>query len=198
MFQFWDTKKENIRTWAVAHAEGSHARFWLSVLSFSEASFFPIPPDILLIAILLANKARRWAYWAAITTLFSVLGGIFGYLIGFAFFGLFGERLIAFYHFQDQFFSLKELFDRNAFLAIFAAAFTPIPYKVFTIAAGLFRLDPLAFFVASILGRGIRFFLIAYLLKYFGETLSRVLYKYFNLISFLVLILLVFLIYSFF
>jgi len=198
MLRYWDTRKEKIRVWAIAHAEGPHAWLWLSAFAFSEASFFPIPPDILLVAILLANKARRWAYWTGITTLFSVLGGIFGYLIGFSFFGLFGEHLITFYHLQDQFASLQVLFEQNAFLSIFAAAFTPIPYKVFTIAAGLFHLNIFAFLAASILGRGIRFFLIGYLLKRFGGTIARGLYKYFNLISLIVLIVIVFLIYSFF
>ncbi len=197
MFQFLDNAKERTRKWALRHAEGPHAKFWLSALSFSEASFFPIPPDVLLIAILLANKARRWFYYAFLTTTFSVLGGVLGYGIGYFFFDLFGQQLILFYGLQDQFVYLQNIFKDTTFWAIFAAAFTPIPYKIFTITAGLFNVNFLIFLSASILGRGIRFFAIGFILKHYGEKISGVLYKYFNIFSFATLFILIVLAYVF-
>ncbi|VAW11705.1 FIG139438: lipoprotein B [hydrothermal vent metagenome] len=197
MFSFLDNTKENIRSWALRHAEGPHSKFWLSALSFSEASFFPIPPDVLLIAILLANKARQWLYYAFLTTLFSVLGGVLGYGIGYFFFDLFGQQVISFYGLQSQFVYLKDIFNDTTFWAIFAAAFTPIPYKIFTITAGLFNVNFIVFLIASILGRGIRFFAIGFILKHYGEKIANVLYKYFNIFSFVTLLILIILAYTF-
>lgn len=197
MFSFLDRTRERIREWSVRHASGPNSKFWLSSLSFSEASFFPVPPDVLLIAILLANKARQWLYYAGLTTIFSVLGGVLGYGIGFFFFDIFGEGIISFYGLESAFVELKNTFDKAAFWAIFAAAFTPIPYKIFTITAGLFNINFLTFIIASILGRGIRFFAIGFILKLYGEKIADILYKYFNIFSLLVLILIVFLAASF-
>ena len=174
--------KDKIRDWAVRHAEGAHARFWLVALSFAEASFFPVPPDILLIAILLINGAR-WGWYRLITTLSSVVGGMFGYVIGIFFFAVIGESLIAFYGLEESVTHVGELFSDHAFMTILLAAFTPIPFKVFTIAAGLFKIDFFIFVVASLLGRGTRFFAIGYLLHRFGDKVSSFLYKYFNIFS---------------
>jgi len=196
-FSFLNKTKDGIRDWAVKHAEGPHAKYWLSAMSFSEASFFPVPPDILLIAILLANKARNWAQHAFLTTIFSVLGGVLGYAIGFFFFSAFGDTIISFYGLEDQFTQLKSIFDQTTFWTIFAAAFTPIPYKIFTITAGLFSVNFLMFLAASILGRGIRFFAIGFILKLYGDKISGVLYKYFNIFSLAVLVIFVILAYSF-
>jgi len=196
-FRFLNNTKDRIRNWAVRHAEGPHARFWLSALSFSEASFFPIPPDIILIAILLANKARQWLYHVLLTVGFSVLGGIAGYGIGFFFFDVFGDPIISFYGLEEEFFSLKNVFDETVFWTIFAAAFTPIPYKIFTITAGLFSVNFFVFITASILGRGIRFFVIGFVLKLYGNRIADVLYKYFNIFSLAILILLVIFVYAF-
>ena len=195
MFYFLDNTKERIRRWALRHAEGPHAKLWLSALSFAEASFFPIPPDVLLIAILLANKAREWLRYALITTIFSVLGGILGYGIGLFFFDLFGDKIIAFYGLESQFVYLQGVFDKATFWTIFAAAFTPIPYKIFTITAGLFSANFFVFTVASVLGRGIRFFVIGFLLKRYGEKIAGVLYKYFNIISLAVLVVIIIFVY---
>jgi len=181
--KFWFTNtRDQILNWTVRHAKGAHAKFWLVVFSFMEASFFPIPPDILLIAILLTNSAR-WFWYCLITTLSSVAGGIFGYLIGCFFFVFIGEPLIAFYNLETSVAQVRVLFDNNAFWAIFLAAFTPIPFKVFTIAAGLFNINFGVFLIASLLGRGMRFFAIGYLLRRFGKKISAFLYKYFNIFS---------------
>lgn len=197
-FRFLNNTKNGIRCWAIRHAEGPKAKFWLSALSFSEASFFPVPPDVLLVAILLANKARKWLYYALITTIFSVLGGMLGFGIGFFFFDLFGNSVISFYGMEESFFKTQELFDKYTFWTIFAAAFTPIPYKIFTITAGLFNVNFLVFVAASILGRGARFFATGFILKLYGEKIANVLYKYFNIVSFIVLALLIVFVYALF
>jgi len=197
MFRFLDNTKNRIRNWSVRHAEGPNARFWLSALSFSEASFFPIPPDVLLIAILLANKARNWFYYSLLTSIFSVLGGMLGYAIGYFFFDIFGQLIVSFYGLENEFTYLKDIFNNNAFLAIFTAAFTPIPYKVFTITAGLFSINTLAFITASVLGRSIRFFAVGFIVKLYGEKIAGVLYKYFNIFSFIILAILLILVYTF-
>lgn len=174
-----------MRDWTLRHARGPHARFWLAALSFSEASFFPIPPDILLIAILLTNGAR-WIKYSLITTLSSIAGGAFGYVIGVFFFAVIGEPLITFYHLEESMKYVQGLFSENAFTVILLAAFTPIPFKVFTIAAGLCHIDFFVFIAASLLGRGTRFFAIGYLLRRFGDKISALLFKYFNLFSLVV------------
>ena len=157
---FWLTKKrDQMRDWVLRHAEGPRARLWLAAFSFTEASFFPIPPDILLIAILLTN-GTHWVKYSLITTLSSVAGAVFGYIIGVFFFAVIGEPLIAFYNLQESMAHVGKLFADNAFITILLAAFTPIPFKVFTIAAGLFHIDFFVFIIASLLGRGTRFFAI--------------------------------------
>ena len=186
IFRFLEKVREKIRAWAIAHAQKPYATFWLSAMSFAEASFFPLPPDIMLIAMLLSGRAGQWFRLAFITSLFSVLGGLFGYAIGYFFFDAFGGAIISFYGLEEQFAQMKEVFSGAAFLTIFAAAFTPIPYKVFTIAAGLFNVPLGVFLAASVLGRGIRFFAVAYMLKLFGRQVADVLYRRFNLISLLV------------
>lgn len=175
--------RDRIKNWAIRHAEGPHGKFWLSLFSFAESSFFPIPPDILLVAILLARQRHRWVFWGLLTTIFSLLGGLFGYLIGFLLFEAVGKPLISFYNLEEQVLQVSFLFSKNTFLTMFIAAFTPIPYKVFTIAGGLFTVPILPFGLASLLGRGIRFFAEAFLLKVYGARIARVLYKYFNIFS---------------
>jgi len=189
--------REKIKSWAVGHAEGPHAKRWLSFFAFAESSFFPIPTDIILIAILLGNRAKNWVRYALITTLFSVIGGLFGYMIGALLFGTIGASIISFYNLANEFDIVEEAFSKHAFWAIFTAAFTPIPYKIFTIAAGVFHINIVVFFMGSILGRGIRFIVISALIKAFGKAISGILYKYFNIISILLVLLLLFIGYSF-
>ena len=134
-------------------------------------------------------------YFAFLTTFFSILGGIFGYFLGLFFFDIFGQKIISFYSLQSEFESLKNLFEKANFWTIFAAAFTPIPYKIFTLSAGFFSVNFLTFLLASILGRATRFFAVAFILKLFGQKIADILYKYFNLFSiFIILILILFLI----
>lgn len=182
LFKYLDRLKDRMRDWTVSRARSTHAKAWLFGLSVAESSFFPVPPDVLLIAMLMAGVGR-WKYYALMTTVGSLIGGMLGYAIGAIFFGAVGESLIAFYGLEESLLHVTKLFEANAFWAIFISGFTPIPYKVFTITAGFFGVDFLVFMVASLLGRGMRFFLVAYLTKLFGKQAGALLYKYFNIVS---------------
>lgn len=184
MKQKLQTIKDSLIEWTVRHAEGKNAKWWLFGLAFAESSFFPIPPDVLLGAILMTRERARAFFYATVTTVGSVLGGLFGYAIGYFFFQTVGVWLVGVYHLEAQMETVRALFIDNAFFAIFVAAFTPIPYKVFTIAAGLFTINIPVFIIASILGRGGRFFAVAGVMRFFGGHLARITYQYFNLISF--------------
>lgn len=177
--------KTKLRDRMVKHIEGPHSGQWLFLISFAESSFFPIPPDLLLMPIV-ARLRSRWWYYATLTTIASVLGGMFGYLIGALFFNFVGTLLIKTYHLESELEHVSLLFQQNAFWAIFTAAFTPIPYKIFTIAGGLFKLNFLIFVIASILGRGMRFLAVAYLMKIFGASIGKLAFKYFNLLTLIV------------
>ena len=174
---------EKLRLWTLKWADSKHSALALFALAFAESSFFPIPPDFLLIAILLGNKGRRWVFHSFLTTLFSVLGGIFGYIIGLFFFETLGLFLINTYNLQNEMALVGEYYEANAFLAVFTAAFTPIPYKVFTIAGGFFKISIWQMILASILGRGLRFFGIGFIFNRFGERLGGLIFKYFNVIT---------------
>lgn len=183
MRQKLQTMKDSLRDWTVKHAEDKNAKWWLFGLAFAESSFFPIPPDVLLAAILMTKERVRAIYYATITTAGSVVGGLFGYAIGYFFFQTIGVWLVDLYHLESQMEIVRGYFIENAFFAIFVAAFTPIPYKVFTIAGGLFGVSIPTFIIASILGRGGRFFAVALVMRYFGGHISKAFYQYFNLIS---------------
>lgn len=184
MRQKLQTIKDSLVAWTVRHAEGKNAKWWLFGLAFAESSFFPIPPDVLLGAILMTRERIRAFFYATVTTVGSVLGGLFGYAIGYFFFQTIGVWLVGVYHLEAQMETVRMLFADNAFFAIFVAAFTPIPYKVFTITAGLFSINLPVFIIASILGRGGRFFAVAGVMRFFGGHIARIAYRYFNLISF--------------
>lgn len=161
--------------------------FWLSVLSFVESSFFPIPPDPFLM-IATVNNPVKWKKYAFYTSLFSVLGGIFGYFIGFYFFDLFGKALIQFYSLEVSFEKIKTIFETGSFMAIFLAAFTPVPYKIFTIASGFFGINLFIFIIASIFGRSIRFFAVSFLMKVFGERFGQRLIRIIDILLILLVI----------
>lgn len=153
-----------------------HALKFLFALSFAESSFFPIPPDVMLAPMALAQptKAFRFALW---TTLASVLGGMFGYAIGFFLFDNL-EPWLKNSHYWDAYQQANAWFDEWGFWAVFVAGFSPIPYKVFTIAAGTLNMVFLPFVLASIIGRGGRFFLVAMLIAAGGERLESKLREY--------------------
>ena len=165
----------------------------LFVLSFAESSFFPVPPDVLQIALSVA-RPRRSFFYAAVSTVASVTGGVFGWVIGYALW----TAAVQDFFFQyvpgvnaDSFAAVRELYHGNAFLAITGAGFTPIPYKVFTIAAGVFEVSLPVLIAASILGRSGRFFFVALSVYLFGPRVKGLLERYFNLATLLFFILLV-------
>lgn len=172
--------KARVKEWVVQNADTKAAQAGLAAVSFTESSFFLVPPDLLLIPIILVNKGRRWIYYASLTTIASVLGGAFGYFIGHYFFDTFGEALVRAYGLEKELAYVGGLFRDNAFLAVFTAAFTPIPYKVFTIGAGLFKIDFWIFVIASAMGRGMRFFMVGYVTAVFGERATELVLEYFS------------------
>jgi membrane protein YqaA with SNARE-associated domain len=153
---------QKLARWTESFAKHKHREIYLFAVAFTESSFFLIPPDVLIIAILSHGLKVSWVRIATISTIGSVLGGLFGYLIGSFFYVHVGEPLVKLYGLEKEVLSVGEQFKNNAFLAILVAAFTPIPYKVFTVSAGLFSLNLITFISASIVGRGARFFLVAY------------------------------------
>ena len=160
------------------------------LLSFAESSFFPIPPDVLLIALVLGAR-KRWFKFAAICTAGSVIGGIAGYYIGIALMDTVGRPIIDFYHAREHWDKVHRLYTEYGVWIVFVAAFTPIPYKVFTIASGAFELNLPAFCVVSAVGRGARFFIVATLLYLFGPPMKRFIDKYFDWLALAFVVLLV-------
>jgi membrane protein YqaA with SNARE-associated domain len=190
-FLCWPTKSmKKLYDWTIIQSRKKHAKTALFGLAFAESSFFPIPPDAMLIPMVIAHRKKWWVY-ATLATVGSVLGGILGYYIGFAFFETIGRPIINFYGLQAGFDIVAAKYTENAFLAVFSAAFTPIPYKVFTIAGGVFTIPLHELIIASLLGRAGRFFIVAGALKVFGKKIEDVIEKYFNILSLLFLILLV-------
>ena len=170
-----------MRSWSFKWIDSPYLVFALFFIAFAESSFFPIPPDILLIAILAAS-AVRWWYFALIVTIGSILGGIFGYILGLGFYELIGIKIVEMYNLHRFMDSIAIKYSENAFFTIFLAAFTPIPYKIITISAGLFKISFWQFMFASIFGRGLRFFGIALFFKFFGKHFGHLVEKHFNII----------------
>ena len=157
-------------------AEHRHAQWYLGGLSFAESSFFPIPPDVMLAPMALARPERAWRL-AALTTLASVLGGMFGYLIGQFAFELI-EPWVQAAGYGDKYQQVVAWFEEWGVWTIFVAGFSPIPYKLFTIAAGVTSMAFLPFVLASAVGRGARFFIVAGLMKWGGSRMEAVLRRY--------------------
>ncbi len=162
---------------AMRWARHRHAPWYLGGMSFAESSFFPIPPDVMLAPMCLAQPQKAWRF-ATITTLTSVLGGIMGYFIGAYGFTLIEPWLQG----QDRYWAAYqqaiEFFNQWGVLAVFIAGFSPIPYKVFTIAAGVLSMALLPFTLASLVGRGARFFLVAGLMRWGGERMEAQLHRH--------------------
>jgi len=169
----------------IALAAHRKAPAYLAILSFTESSFFPIPPDFMLIPMCLARPARGWRY-AALTTLFSILGGMAGYLFGKLAFGAIEPWLME-SSYAGAFTHAVTAFEKWGFWYILLAGFTPIPYKVFTISAGVVGMPFLAFVAGSTVGRGARFFLVAGLLRIGGDNLAGRMRKYIDWIGWAVL-----------
>ena len=171
------------------------SKFYLAAVSFIESSFFPIPPDVMVIPMVISKKEDFLKIFL-ITTIFSVLGGILGYFIGAFFFDI-GMQVMTFYGYEDRLISLKNnLINNEGFYAwlsiLFLAGFTPLPYKVFTIASGLIGFNILIFIVISLISRGLRFFIVSYLSYKFGNLFTKFMEKHgskwFTIIGILIVI----------
>ena len=157
------------------------SKYYLAAVSFIESSFFPIPPDVMVVPMVISKKDDFFKIFL-ITTIFSVLGGILGYFIGAFFFDI-GIQVMNFYGYEDELISLKNnLINSEGFYAwlgiLFLAGFTPLPYKVFTIASGLIGFNILIFIVISLISRGLRFFIVSYLSYKFGDLFTKFMEKH--------------------
>ncbi|MBO5350679.1 MAG: DedA family protein [Alistipes sp.] len=183
--------------WMLSWGESRWGAVALFLFAFAESSFFPIPPDVLLIALCLGAVARSFRF-AAICTAGSILGAMLGYAIGFfAWQTTAGEYTALAHFFFNHVFSVEAfekvgaLYDQYNFWIVFTAGFTPLPYKIFTITGGLFHINFVMFLIASIISRGLRFFLIAGLIWKFGAPIKGFIDKYFNLLAIAFTVLLV-------
>jgi membrane protein YqaA with SNARE-associated domain len=163
--------------WTMGLAGRRHAMSALGVVAFIESSIFPIPPDVLILPMVLA-KRERWLRIATVATLGSVLGGVAGYFIGYFLFDSFGRPLLAFYGYGDEFAEFRSNYNEWGAWIVAFFGLTPFPYKVITIASGVTQLDLAAFMAASVASRGARFFLEAALLWKFGEPIRGFIEKY--------------------
>ena len=157
------------------------SKYYLAIVSFVESSFFPIPPDVMVIPMVISKK-NDFIKIFLITTIFSVMGGMLGYLIG-AFFFDFGSQIMSFYGYENKLSSIKEnLVNSDGFYAwlgiLFLAGFTPLPYKVFTIASGLISFNFFMFIFISLVSRGLRFFIVSYLSYKFGNLFTEFMEKH--------------------
>lgn len=174
---------------AIRWSKHRHATKYLAILSFAESSFFPVPPDVMLAPMVLANQGKAW-HFALLTTIASVLGGILGYIIGFFAFDIIQPWLES-SHYWPKYQLAEQWFESWGFWAIFIAGFSPIPYKVFTIAAGALSMLFFPFVLASFAGRGARFFLVAGLLAWGGERFESKLRQYMDSIGWSVVVILI-------
>ena len=188
-----ETKRNLLRRlydWVLSWAETPYGTPALFVLAVAEASFFPLPPDLLLIALALAlpGRAYRYALWCLLA---SVIGGVLGYMLGWGMWSAVEPLIIPRIFSAEKFDSVMQYYRDWDALAVFVAGFSPVPYKVFTIAAGVAKLNLAAFIGASVVGRGARFLLVAFLIRRYGERARYLIDRYFNLLTLLVVVLLV-------
>tara|TARA_B100001093_G_scaffold516054_1_gene593918 strand:- start:1049 stop:1654 length:606 start_codon:yes stop_codon:yes gene_type:complete len=162
-------------------AAHKNSKYYLAIISFIESSFFPIPPDVMVIPMVISKK-KDFIKIFLITTIFSVLGGVLGFFIGAFFFDV-GMQIMSFYGYEDKLNHLKNnLINTDGFYAwlgiLFLAGFTPLPYKVFTIASGLIGFNILIFILISFISRGLRFFIVSYLSYKFGDLFTQFMRKH--------------------
>lgn len=185
---------KKIYDWVLNLSTKPNSHYSISILSFSEAFFFPIPPDVLLIPLCLGNRKKSWNF-ALLCSVFSILGGLVGYYVGKMLWwnipgieysylaNLFMEYIPGVN--EDGFYNIKKLYDEWDFWIVFTAGFTPIPFKLITISAGTFNINLVMFVFASIISRSARFFLLASLIKIYGESIRLFIDKYFNILAML-------------
>jgi membrane protein YqaA with SNARE-associated domain len=181
---------ERIYFWLMRLAASPRAMLWLALVSFIEASVFPIPPDVMLIPMVLAAPSRWWRI-ALVATVASVVGGWLGYEIGIALYDTIGQKVIALYHLEDAFANFQAKFQQWGGWVVLLKGATPIPFKLVTIASGVVHLDPLIFTLSAIGSRAFRFFLVAGLFRLFGEPIREFVEKRLFLFTTLGLVLLI-------
>lgn len=181
---------KRLYNWVLSWADTKYGVPVLAIVSFAESSFFPVPPDPLLMALSL-GKPKKAFWYAFVCSAMSVLGGIAGYFIGWALWDLMSGFFLTYVFSQEAFDYVGSLYQQNEFLAVLGAAVTPIPYKVFTVTAGVFQISLISLIVASAIGRSARFFIEAALIYFFGEKIRYFIDKYFNLLLILFFILIV-------
>ena len=169
----------------MAWSRHQHAPYYLAGLSFAEASFFPIPPDVMLAPMSLAEPRRAWRY-ATVATLWSVIGGVFGYLIGFLLLQFIYPYIVQF-GYVEQYQHVLLWFKAWGIWVILLAGFTPIPYKLFTIAAGALHMAVFPFLLCSIIGRGMRFYLVSGLMKFGGQRFEKLVLNYIDYLGWFLL-----------
>lgn len=165
------------------------AIWWLAIVSFAESSVFPIPPDVMIVPMVLSDRAAAWRI-AAVCTIASVLGGLAGYAIGYFFYDTIGGRIVEFYGYGERFSEFQGFYNQYGAWIVAMAGLTPFPYKIITIASGVFTLDPVIFIVASLLSRGGRFFFEAALLWRFGAPIRSFIEKRLEILSVVFVVLL--------
>ena len=181
----------NLYNWTLNKASHKKASWFLVFVSFAESSFFPIPPDILLIPMILAKRLKAWFY-ALICTFSSVAGGLAGYAIGYFFYASIGSAIVEIYGLSNSFNLFEDYYKQYGIWIVLSAGFTPFPFKFITIASGVFNLNIFLFVIVATIARGLRFYLIAILLFVFGIAIKKLIDKYFNILVSLFFILLIF------
>ena len=176
--------------WVLSWAEHPQATWALFLLAFAESSFFPIPPDVLLIALCL-GRPRRALFYAGVCTVGSVLGGLAGYAIGYAVYDSVGRPILEFYGLTERYAEVQALYRRYDVWAVGIAGLTPIPYKVFTVTAGAFRISLPGFVAASVVARGLRYGLVALILRLWGEPAREFLDRHLGILTILFAVLLI-------
>jgi len=176
--------------WTMAQAVTPHAMWTLAAVAFIESSVFPIPPDVLIIPMVLAARTRAWRI-AIVCTAASVIGGFFGYAIGLFLFEQVARPILSFYGYMDKFSTFQDLYNHWGAWIVFGAGITPFPYKVITIASGMTQLNPVVFGIASVAARGLRFFFIAWLLWKYGAPIRAFIERHLGKLAVIFFILLI-------
>jgi membrane protein YqaA with SNARE-associated domain len=175
--------------WFQKRAKTKHAQFWLFVISFTEAFVFPLITEVFFVP-LLAAKVGRWKYYALLASVASILGALFGYALGMYVFDAIAQPLISFYGLTEQFAHVGELYTQSTFWVVLTGAVTPIPFKVFVLAGGFFGVPLLPFILASVIGRSLRYFGVAWIAHTFGPRVAERYIENFNYYTTIIIILL--------
>ena len=184
---------KNTKLLILSFLKSKYAIYILCLLAFSEAIFFPIPPDLLLIPLAIINYQKVF-FLAFLTTLFSVLGGCIGYLIGNLFFDQIGSQILSWLDMTKQFSIFSNNYNKNGILAVLLGGFSPIPYKLIAIISGTTSMPFYDFLWASIISRGLRFYLLAVLIYFFRDSTKEIVNKYFNVVVIIITLVFLFLI----